>query len=151
MYAAARKNSLDEWEWSEPEIYFTGEVGSMNRSEVIDADGNPVVVWQMADFNNIEDDTDLYFDSKQINTYDLEWGDILGIFVLDEPAELDNGATLQSGTTVALTENGKAFVISEASEDCEDFWSAYISYNFEFKKKGFVSSSQIRREMKKVA
>ena len=134
-YAAARQDGLGGWEWSEPAVYAdsTG-AGNTNPAAVVDADGTPVVVWQMMDFGDPAADTDLYYGHEPMTSTVLSWDQIAGLLVLDREAHLDNATVLPPGAVVALTRSGEAMVIASSAQE----WEQEVSLNFEFEKKGMV-------------
>ena len=136
LYAAARQDGSGGWEWSEVEMVSDADVASDNPRAVVDADDDPLVVWQVVDRDQIEDDTDLYYDNASISSTALTWSSIDGVLVLDRPAVLEGGRVLPAGTAVALTQGGEAFVLAPDAPD----WQATFNYGFEFEKKGNVPS-----------
>ena len=74
LYSVAKKNSKNNWEWSEPQIYHKANknIGIDNINLIYKKDDDLLMTWQMSDRNNIQDDTDLYFDTKELEVDNLK-------------------------------------------------------------------------------
>lgn len=134
-YAAARAGGAGEWLWSEAAMYAGhADAGITQPAAVVDANGTPVVVWQMQDFGNLAADTDLYYGHEPVNPLMLTWDEIVGLLILDDPVTLVSGDVLPPGTAVALTGSGEAITLDFAVQE----WPASISMGWEFSRHGTV-------------
>ena len=144
MYAVARPDGTGGWEWSKPAVQAAGDVGASGYGAVVDSAGNPVVVWQMADAENVDDDPDLYYSSGPLDTTALSWDHVEAVIALDEPVVLADGRVLPVGTQVALMDDGSAWVVSTQGAGgnpcgpCNPDWGFEVGYEFPSFKKGFT-------------
>ncbi len=113
--ARLRAGGAGDWLWSEAAMYAGhADAGITQPAAVVDANGTPVVVWQMQDFGNLAADTDLYYGHEPVNPLMLTWDEIVGLLILDDPVTLVSGDVLPPGTAVALTGSGEAITLDFA-------------------------------------
>jgi len=139
QYAAARQTVLENWAWSQVMTYTQPLTGAavLNPTTVINSDGNPLVMWQLVDVNDLNADTDLYYDSQPLSSSTLNWSQIKGVLVLDRPTRLTTGSVLPVGTAIALTGAGQAYVMT-SWPPAAPAWQVNFDSAFAFEKKTSV-------------
>jgi hypothetical protein len=142
MYALATPDGNGGWTWHDPQVYAQSNDGALRDPQVLvdPTTGTPLIVYRGADLNNLDSDTELYYDQMPLTLTEPEG--TFGIVTLEEDVDLGDGQIIEAGTQFALDEEGYVLGVANPAATSSATWTTTfaIARTIKFDKKPFANS-----------